>query len=845
MRASNKDFWIETFWFYSQNCPTVVLLFPRAIICVVLIVLFGPSASGEVAVVEDRDSSFFDSEDGRLTSFIYVILLINLGWAAWRLLVVTTSFLGLVSTLGFKAGLSREQGLGYEKEFWKDVEEGEAHHREYSSAGLSQGSRFHLMSPSNETRAGEGMWDEGNATVGAFFEEDPNLQTGTQYPPTFTPVRSRPVSGTFGSKSLSPARAWRQRAEDRIREVLYECIPSPALDRSLSRINQTLAGRESRDVSGTPRASNDVYATPKDFSKLPEEANQAAPQDSTAAPALPISNPARAVAQTDGDVQAATVARSRTRTAETDGETLGDWTRSRGRATSSPTSPTLNQRLEKVQTSGLDRKRLDEFGSPAQSSVVEMLLETPVLADRSPAGATSPSFPSDTKTEEVNSLSISRGVGASNSKLAGIFPFPSRISTGSSPRASAEGLRSNSELGRNSADRERKSSTFQRRSEDANSRRRSKLSDSNSSGGLTPNNGSSKTHSREVSAGSSAGLTIYPGQFDQQPSPLSLPSPGRSKADKPSSSLVSLASSLKKTITRSNKSSLEEKYAPVDSTLSNSSAVSPSKEGEARPTIAERRHQSNSGVAIKKEEVGDRVVPKPQGSDDWWSSVVGAFRGRSDSNPTRNTKADPLTPSQESRPDANDMSRTSTAKLAGQEDADLAAIELSPQNRSSESLEVPAVVGPNVARLTLATPETSLNRSSSPIEPPSPGGLSLESENTDASDDSEERRLWASFPSQSRLHPPGRIVADLEQQSLAARQRERARIDLSVATSSPSSSSGAMSIPIPSRPYLSSSPDSSSPMESSNGVLAPLALPSELSKSPSEGGLIPIKEEVS
>ncbi|KAJ7453648.1 hypothetical protein B0H11DRAFT_1820322 [Mycena galericulata] len=96
--GSLRDGMAETFWFYSQNLPTVALLLPRAGLSLALLLSFSSPEIGVVALadagVSRRDSTFFQS-DGALTSYARGVLFANAAWAAWRALVVLSSWIGL------------------------------------------------------------------------------------------------------------------------------------------------------------------------------------------------------------------------------------------------------------------------------------------------------------------------------------------------------------------------------------------------------------------------------------------------------------------------------------------------------------------------------------------------------------------------------------------------------------------------------------------------------------------------------------------------------------------------------------------------------------------------------
>ncbi|KAJ7102848.1 hypothetical protein C8R44DRAFT_808644 [Mycena epipterygia] len=97
--GSFRDGMAETFWFYSQNLPTVTLLLPRAGLCLALLLAFSAPDVAIVALadagVSHRDSTFFRSEDGTLTSYARGLLIANAAWTAWRALVVLSSWIGL------------------------------------------------------------------------------------------------------------------------------------------------------------------------------------------------------------------------------------------------------------------------------------------------------------------------------------------------------------------------------------------------------------------------------------------------------------------------------------------------------------------------------------------------------------------------------------------------------------------------------------------------------------------------------------------------------------------------------------------------------------------------------
>lgn len=96
--GSIRDGLAETFWFYSQNLPTVALLLPRAGLALALLLSFSSAVPGVVALadagVSRRDGTFFRSSDGTLTNYARGVLIANAAWTAWRVLVLWFSWLG-------------------------------------------------------------------------------------------------------------------------------------------------------------------------------------------------------------------------------------------------------------------------------------------------------------------------------------------------------------------------------------------------------------------------------------------------------------------------------------------------------------------------------------------------------------------------------------------------------------------------------------------------------------------------------------------------------------------------------------------------------------------------------
>ncbi|GJJ14149.1 hypothetical protein Clacol_008409 [Clathrus columnatus] len=83
--VSFTPFIAESAYFFSQNTPTVVLLLPRAALCLAL--LLQSPAGADLG----RDSTYFDA-NGALTSYARGILFANAIWTLWRSIVLLGSF---------------------------------------------------------------------------------------------------------------------------------------------------------------------------------------------------------------------------------------------------------------------------------------------------------------------------------------------------------------------------------------------------------------------------------------------------------------------------------------------------------------------------------------------------------------------------------------------------------------------------------------------------------------------------------------------------------------------------------------------------------------------------------
>jgi hypothetical protein len=95
-QGSLRDGLAETFWFYSQNLPTVALLLPRAALSLALLLAYCWSDPTVVAVADagmlHRDPTFFRGTDGTLTGYARGVLIANASWTAWRIVILLTSW---------------------------------------------------------------------------------------------------------------------------------------------------------------------------------------------------------------------------------------------------------------------------------------------------------------------------------------------------------------------------------------------------------------------------------------------------------------------------------------------------------------------------------------------------------------------------------------------------------------------------------------------------------------------------------------------------------------------------------------------------------------------------------
>ncbi|KAF8630583.1 hypothetical protein AX17_005395 [Amanita inopinata Kibby_2008] len=107
-RGSLRDGLAETFYFYSQNLPTVALLLPRAGLSLALLFSFSSplpdvffnNSNGVTYSLMRRDGTFFNDDNGSLTGYARGVLIANAAWTAWRILVLLCSWVSLWTLSG-------------------------------------------------------------------------------------------------------------------------------------------------------------------------------------------------------------------------------------------------------------------------------------------------------------------------------------------------------------------------------------------------------------------------------------------------------------------------------------------------------------------------------------------------------------------------------------------------------------------------------------------------------------------------------------------------------------------------------------------------------------------------
>ena len=95
--ASWRDWFAETFYFYSQNLPTVALLLPRVALCLAVLLAYSNPQPQDVVLANStaegvgRDGLYFN-RDGSLSAYAEGVLWTNFAWGMWRALVLFVSW---------------------------------------------------------------------------------------------------------------------------------------------------------------------------------------------------------------------------------------------------------------------------------------------------------------------------------------------------------------------------------------------------------------------------------------------------------------------------------------------------------------------------------------------------------------------------------------------------------------------------------------------------------------------------------------------------------------------------------------------------------------------------------
>jgi hypothetical protein len=89
--GSIRDGIAETCWYFSQNTANIALLLPRAGLSLALLLTFLSSQPGTLALADSgnigRDRTFFNPQTGTLSGYAEGVLIANVAWTAWRILV--------------------------------------------------------------------------------------------------------------------------------------------------------------------------------------------------------------------------------------------------------------------------------------------------------------------------------------------------------------------------------------------------------------------------------------------------------------------------------------------------------------------------------------------------------------------------------------------------------------------------------------------------------------------------------------------------------------------------------------------------------------------------------------
>ncbi|MCO5555757.1 hypothetical protein L7F22_009302 [Adiantum nelumboides] len=251
LQASKRDFLIETFWFFSQNWPTVLTILPRGIILTILLVNYNPTSNQNRIPLNGqmRDPVYFNSSTGLLTSFSYVVILINTAWIAWRVVLLCASWIGLLFAVGPKSLINRERSAYKDEEAEISLTDFRLSTSTRPLLNISRASNIRDMESRQEIHqhGEEPMQDEmrqvsnlqpaerqsrkvtrENLGSVEIPRRSHSLMRGTKRPiemaQTIEQSNKEPKLETLlRQKTTLPPWAWRARAEERLSALIFEC----------------------------------------------------------------------------------------------------------------------------------------------------------------------------------------------------------------------------------------------------------------------------------------------------------------------------------------------------------------------------------------------------------------------------------------------------------------------------------------------------------------------------------------------------------------------------------------------------------------------------------------------
>lgn len=250
LQASKRDFLIETCWFFSQNWPTVLTILPRGIILTIFLVIYHPTSNSNRIPLNGqvRDPVYYNTSSGLLTSFSYVILLINTAWIAWRVLLLLAAWIGLLFAVGPRSLFNRERSAYNDEEAEISLTDFRLSTSTRPLLNVSRASnirgnesrqdthlpaQYHVEEP---VQANDDMQqlstniNRPNLGSVEIPRRSHSLVRGAQRPTEATHVNESDQSNKepkpelfLRRKTTLPPWAWRARAEERLSALILEC----------------------------------------------------------------------------------------------------------------------------------------------------------------------------------------------------------------------------------------------------------------------------------------------------------------------------------------------------------------------------------------------------------------------------------------------------------------------------------------------------------------------------------------------------------------------------------------------------------------------------------------------